>query len=506
MSGRGWFEVLYLFNVGTSLLWVGVFFGSRLPPLTFHLCAAPLYVLTAIDLFLLFNLGNRLSSAYIGIAMTDYGEAAEFLSSYLRPVLTGTLSLLLIYGAGLFGIRKLAARPSGRLGKICALLLLLIYGTQFANTYRQEESFRIATLDLLGKELGAPMGGVFQTALATALRIETGELVEKRKRFAFTGVSAKAVSPGSIFVWIVGESSRPHNWGLMGYARDTTPRLQALDGLVPLTDLLTNAPYTSYSVTSMFSLRSVREWEALIAERTLVSVFNQAGFMTHWLSTQEADGWGGMIQHVANEAQNRRYFDRALDVALVSALRRIVEHKPAAQPLFIVLHTKGSHWRYDRRFPKEFERFTTGTGERDKLVDQYDNSILYTDWVISEVIATVARRQVDAAVFYVSDHGQNLYDDAAQLFGHAIGNQYDLHVPGVIWLSPSLRKQRAPAYAHLLKNSRLPLSMADLSHSFLDIAGVRVDGLQADRSVFSADYLVRDRWYHFRGKANLEQK
>lgn len=501
-NGRDWFEILFLFNVFTSALWVSLLSRLRIRPLILHLLAFPLYVLTAADLFMLFNYGNRLSSAYIGILLTDYSEAGEFASTFLQPILISLFIMGAVYLPGLVALRRLPPPPRNRVAGISALVLLLTYSAQFASTYRNEDSFRFAALDVLGKELGSPMGGVFQGGLALILNHESRMYLEKRKSHSFAHVSAAGVSPGSIFVWVIGESSRPHNWGLMGYARETTPRLQAMTGVVALPDLLANAPHTEASVLSMLSLNSLKDWNTLLSERTIISVFNQAGFKTYWLSVQEADGWGGMIQHVAVEARQRKYFDRARDSVLVDELRTIVENKSSAEPLFVVLHTKGSHWHYSRRYPISFEKFKDGTSPRERLVDAYDNSVLYTDWIISQIIQTVAQTHDDAAVLYVSDHGQNLLDDEKQLRGHAFGNTYDLHTAGLLWLSPELQKKRRVKVANLEKHQRLPISMADLPHSILDIAGVRVDGFNATRSLFSAEYTVKERWYRFQGGPN----
>lgn len=500
MSGRGWSDPLYLFNVFTSVLWVGLFFFLPVRPLVLHLLAAPLYLFATVDLFLLANFKNRLSSGYIGIALTDHAEAPEFFMSFMVQVLAAIFALSIVYLAGLFLIRRAQSKPGCKISLVCAAVLLMTYAAQLVNGYRNEGSFRIAALDVFGKELSSPMGGVFQTGLALVLSHESKTLLEKRSRFEFSGVIAKDLSHGQVFVWIIGESSRPQNWQLMGYSRETTPRLQAIEGVVPLSNLLTTAPTTSVAVPSMLSLQPITEWESILSERSIVSVFNQAGFKTYWLSTQEADGWAGVIPQIAAEAKRRRYFDRAYDIELLKALNEILTTNTARDPLMIVLHTKGSHWRYDRRYPSEFEKFKAGSTARDKLVNEYDNSVLYTDWIVAEVIHALEKVVPESVVFFVSDHGENLLDDENQLFGHAIGNAYDLSTAGLVWLSPAMRKKRQQEYANLQINSKLANSIADLSHSFLDIAGLSVDGKDTKQSFFSADYTVRDRWYQVRGE------
>ena len=505
MSGRGWGEPLYLFNALTSVMWVGLLYYLPVRPFFFHLFAAPLYLLSTVDLFLLLNFKNRLSSGYIGIALTDHAEAPEFLASFFGPVLAVSVVLLLIYSSGLFLIRSAKGKAGWKPSLICASVLLLAYTAQLANGYRNEGAFRVAALDVLGKEMSSPMGGIFQTSLALILSHESKLLLEKRNAFSFTGVSTKKALSGKVMVWIIGESSRPQNWGLMGYSRDTTPRLQAIKGVIPLPDLLATAPATSIAVPSMLSLRPIAEWDQILSERSIISVFNQAGFKTYWLSAQEADGWAGLIPQVAAEARRRRYFDRAYDVLLVDELRRILENEGATESLMIVLHTKGSHWRFDRRYPREFEKFKAGVTAREKLVDQYDNSVLYTDWIIAEAIRTLEARPAESAVFFVSDHGENLLDDENELFGHALGNQYDLPAAGLVWLSSAMVKRNQQEYANLQKNSRLPLSVADLSHSFLDIAGIDVDGLNTSQSLFRPNFSVRERWFRVRDELKKEE-
>lgn len=89
-----------------------------------------------------------------------------------------------------------------------------------------------------------------------------------------------------------------------------------------------------------------------------------------------------------------------------------------------MLHTKGSHFEYARRYPPEFARFGSSGGSRQQnVVDEYDNTVLYTDWLLSELIATLTQRGGASAVFFASDHGENLLDDERQLLGHGIGNR-----------------------------------------------------------------------------------
>ena len=151
--------------------------------------------------------------------------------------------------------------------------------------------------------------------------------------------------PGKeIYVLVIGESSRPQNWSLFGYPRDTTPRLRQTPGVVPLSDMLTTAPHTAVAVPSMVSLEPIERWSSIVAEKSIVQAFNEVGFKTYWLSAQAADSWAGLIPQIAAEATRRRYFDSGYDGAMLPELRAILADATADEKVFIVLHTKGSHF------------------------------------------------------------------------------------------------------------------------------------------------------------------
>jgi len=497
---------LYLFNVGTSLLWAGLLVALTRRPALLHLALLPLYVTTAADDFLLFTYQARLSSGYIGIILTDYSEAAEFLSTFARPVAASAAVLALAYGIGVRGLWGSETRRRRWPAALCAGLLATAYVGSTARTVYLGTPAKQAVLEAVGKETSAPLGVVFQAAMATYLHVGAAQLREQRARFRFHA-SKRWTDAAELYVMVIGESSRPQNWGVLGYARDTTPRLAAISDLVLLRNLLTTSPATSVAVPSMLSLRPITDWPGVQAQKSIVGAFAEAGFKTFWLSAQAADSWGGLIPHLAAEASQRRYFDRGYDDELLEELRNILRTQGKDGRILVVLHTKGSHWRYSRRYPPEFERFRApGGNARDDLVDAYDNSVLYTDWLLSEVIATARQRGGTAAVVFASDHGENLLDDDRQLLGHVVGNGYDLPAVGLFWLSPALRERHRDRLETLARNARSPTSLSDLAPTLLELAGIETPEWDASRSLLSERFAPKDRYYLLHGKVRAEGK
>jgi len=497
-------DLLFVFQLVTSLLWIALLHLVVRRPIRLHLLLAPLYLTTTIDLFLVATFGARLSSGYVTIALTDYGDTGELMSTYTGSLVAAALVLLLVYSACLLGMRGLRKQRSARWAIAVAILLASVYAGAIGRDLKEDQTVEQAVLDVIGKELSSPVGALFQGGLALHIHAEADKFRQAREGHSF-GASKAPSQDGEIYVWVIGESSRPANWSLFGYGRDTTPLLRAMPGIVALPNMLTTAPHTSIAVTSMLSLRPITDWESVLATKSIVEAFNEVGFKTYWLSAQPADSWAGNVPQVAADAKRRRYFDSGNDGAMLEELRTILGNAARQDKLLIVLHTKGSHFDYARRYPPEFARFkSSGQTRRERLLDAYDNSILYTDWFLSEVIRTTAGAGGRAALIYASDHGENLLDDGQQLLGHALGTPHDLHTAAFVWLSDELARSHPQHVKALQANAAASLSLSNLPHSLLDLAGIQTKELDLGQSIFSSRFVAMPRHYLVRGELRAE--
>lgn len=493
-------DALWLFNGVTTVLWVATLHVLPFRPLTVHLTLLPLYLATAVDLFLLGVFGNRLSSAYFAIILTEAREAPELLSAYLGPIVLSVFVLAVVLAVGLRSIRHAHAPRRFRAMLIFVILLLGAYGALFMrNMLTSQTSWQHNLIDVAGKEMSSPVGAVFQFGVTQYLFARYADMLKQRTAHRFEARQTLPVGNDELVLWVVGESSRPMNWQLFGYQRPTNPLLRNTDGIVRLPHLRTTAASTSVAVPSMLSLRSIDHWDAIMSERSVVSAFNEAGFETWWLSAQEVDGWGGPIPHIAAEASRRRYFDRVYDEEMLPALRQIVSSPGKSGKTFIIVHTKGSHFDFKRRYPPEFTRFDSGnTDRRSVLVDAYDNSILYTDWFLAQVIEILQDSKRKAVLLYASDHGENLLDDERQLFGHALSTEFDLGTVGLLWFSQEYASLRADHLKALQQNADKPISLGDLPHAMLHLSGIEARGLDLTRSLFNPDYQQRPQLFRHR--------
>ena len=179
-----------------------------------------------------------------------------------------------------------------------------------------------------------------------------------------------------------------------------------------------------------------------------------------------------------------------------------------------MVHTMGSHWRYDTRYPAPFEQFTPALGEsfslsminpsnKQKLVNAYDNTILYTDYFLDSLITLVEAQAVPAVVMYMSDHGENLYDDERELIlhGNYSATRWLFHVPFFVWYSDEYAASHPDKIQQLQAHADSRDNSSVLFVSLLDAADIGYinDTTSAaqlrTRSIFSADYSAPDTLY-----------
>jgi lipid A ethanolaminephosphotransferase len=256
-----------------------------------------------------------------------------------------------------------------------------------------------------------------------------------------------------VLVLVVGETARAANWGLAGYARDTTPRLRAL----PVLDFGTVAACgtnTETSLPCMFAPVGRRDYDAarIRGQESLLHVLNRAGVAVHWRDNQSGckgvcDGLPGDRPTPAT-APGLCQGDRCLDEALIHDLdQRLAKLGTAPSTQVWVLHMLGNHGpAYFRRYPPTFAAFEPACRDEDlglctpqSIVNAYDNALRYTDEVLARTVErlTAHAGSVDSALLYVSDHGESLGEMGLYLHGlpYSIAPDVQKQVPMVFWSS-----------------------------------------------------------------------
>ncbi len=224
-------------------------------------------------------------------------------------------------------------------------------------------------------------------------------------------------NPGTVLV-IIGESaSRDYMKAFSpGFSFDDTPWLSKRAENDPNFLLFQNS-YAAFSQTVPTLQRALTEQSQyndkdFIDSCSIIDAAKKAGYQTWWFSNQGRYGqYDSVITLVAKNADHSEWTDDAYNISdkydgvLLDYLKKV---DPQANN-FIVLHIMGSHIYYNNRYPKEFEKWKTadGTGMA-TAADSYANSILYTDYVLSQIYDYAVENLNLQAMLYFSDHGENL--------------------------------------------------------------------------------------------------
>ncbi|MBQ7263221.1 MAG: phosphoethanolamine transferase [Synergistaceae bacterium] len=344
-----------------------------------------------------------------------------------------------------------------------------------------------------------------------------------------------ALGPGEreTVVLVVGESASRHHWGLYGYPRDTTPFMSARAASGDIWALRDVNATTAASVLSQFRALTFIDQMTYIEDYrfAIVDVFARAGFKTFWLDnnitintynlvqesfTRNCDVWRVMtaadvaarrsydpqiVWGMADDSQVLAVEDQPWDEHLLPWLDEALAD-PAPKKL-IVVHLKGSHVVYAYRYPPEFDVFHGREGIRSPWLDEepmiedvvntYDCSILYTDWLLEQVIRRMEAVEGRSLMFHFSDHGEEGFD-FYPFYGRMVEHvsKFVTDVPLIVWASPTWRDQRdASAFASYLDR---PMRLDDVPHALMDLAGVRGPMLDETRSPFSERWILRPRF------------
>lgn len=209
------------------------------------------------------------------------------------------------------------------------------------------------------------------------------------------------------FVVIIGESANKEHFSAFNENyKQTTPFLNELKkekNSIFFSAANSNHTHTTPTLTYALSAKNQYNDIDIKSAISIIELANMAGFNTFWLSAQPAFGaYGSPITLLAKDAKNYEFSaesdtDYKLDIALADILKK---QKIGAGKNLIFIHTMGSHWRYYLRYPSEFNEFGQG------VINEYDNSVFYTDFVLSELFKIAKTLPDFKGLIYFSDHGE----------------------------------------------------------------------------------------------------
>ena len=475
-------------------------------------------------LLYLFGTGVIAVDMFLNLVTTNAGEAMELLDN-LAPAVVGVFVIYLpLLVLGIIHIRKKHQISAafqhhvrkwvmevGGIGLFCLLACYVV-----VDDYRMRNQLY-------------PVNVCYNLYLAFERNAASVNYREASRDFKFDARSEHDAEAPEVYVMVVGETARAHNFSLYGYPRETNPLLSKTPGIIAFPDATTQSNTTHKSVPMLLSAASAEDFERLFHEKGILAAFKEAGFHTVFISNQQPNH--SFIDFLGEQA-DEHYFLKKEDASkgnhydedLLKKLDEILPEADASlsghyryRKLFVVLHTYGSHFNYQERYPRSFAYFKPDSRSeakpenRQDLLNAYDNTIRYTDYILHGIVERLqkweklqakvlaktqaktlgATSQPTSAMLYTSDHGENIFDDDRRLFLHAApkASDYELHVPFIIWTSEGFGKQYPGAWKALGEN-RTKQVQTSLSafHTMLGIGGIRTPYRLDKYSVASGKY------------------
>ena len=469
-------------------------------------------------LLYLFGTGVIAVDMFLNLVTTNPGEAMELLDN-LAPAVVGVfvvyLPLLILGGVNIRRDSRLSvsfqqrvrhwAMQIGAIGLFCLLASYLV-----VDGYRMRNQLY-------------PVNVCYNLYLAFERDAASENYREASRDFKFDARSEHSATAPEVYVMVVGETARAHNFSLYGYPRNTNPLLSKTPGIKAFPNVTTQSNTTHKSVPMLLSAASAEDFERLFHEKGILAAFKEAGFHTVFISNQLPNH--SFIDFLGEQA-DEYYFLKKEDASQGNhydedLLQKLDEILPLAdasssahyhyryRKLFVVLHSYGSHFNYQERYPRSFAYFKPDSKSEAKpenrrdLLNAYDNTIRYTDYILHGIIERLQKwegvqtktdgvyDQPTSAMLYTSDHGENIFDDERSLFLHAApkASDYELHVPFIIWTSDGFSKQYPDILKALGENrSKQVQSSLSAFHTMLGIGGILTRYRLDEYSVASGKY------------------
>lgn len=274
---------------------------------------------------------------------------------------------------------------------------------------------------------------------------------------------------------VIGETARADRFSLNGYSKKTNPLLEKQE-IINYKEAYACGTLTKISVPCMFYLDDYNRFTQKKAryQQNALDIINEAGVNTLWLEnnsscknvcerikridiiTEKKDTDDSILVNIVdgllvNKNKPLQEIDKKISLGRSSNNKNYKNFQASNKKRsLIVLHVMGSHGpKYYKRYPAKFDQFKPSCKSnnpqecsREELSNAFDNTILYTDYIIDRLIKILQKQNKESFLIYASDHGESLGENGLYLHGVpvAFAPKEQVHIPWLIWYSDKYKK------------------------------------------------------------------
>ena len=402
---------------------------------------------------------------------TRYSEASGFFSwsLWLFIIVFGVLPALYCL------LQPVAVGKAKKLGIYCGSSLVIVLAVALVNI---NQTLWVSQHD-------TELGGLLQpwSYLVNTCRIISFNQDEQAEEIKLPDGKI-ADHEKAVVVLVIGESARKANFQLYGYERETNPLLSKQEGL-KVYQATSCATYTTAGTKAILEP---------IDSGDLYELLPNYAFRTGADVSWRTSNWGEppihIDEYIVDDELAVKYpdEDKKYDGILFAGLRQRIESSKKDKVL-IVLHTSTSHGpKYANKYPKEFEVYKPvannveeGQKNVDMLINAYDNTIRYTDFLLDSLINTLrSMEDWKSAMIFISDHGESLGEN--KMFMHGLpmklAPKVQYEIPFLVWTSEHFRDYKT--------EDELPavLEQHYVFHSVLNLLSIQSPAYNKDFDIF----------------------
>ena len=405
---------------------------------------------------------------------TNSNEATEFIHMFLPPLLwvilaSGIIGMICIYKL----LKHWNIQINYKIQYICMGLVILCLTTVTAMHSKNWGNISVTKVMAFANATSPPDLKIYQ------INPDIKSTGQKQPAYV---------------VMIVGESFAKSHSSLYGYNKPTNPNLDSIrqTGQLIVFDHVTAPALNTVPVfKSLMSTykpeKSSKEWYECL---TLSSILHTSGYYTSWFSNQSQKGYHDNIVAKYAELFNKSIFagnrfaamgKNDFDGILIDIVKQNLQHNVKQSPQFHLIHLMGSHPDFKKRYPDNYnffkpQEYTKYPDNQRKLLVEYDNSVLYNDYVVCELFKLYTNKE--AIVFYFSDHGLDVFNSRSDYVGHGRYNnpksaKAGFQIPFVTYLSPTFQQSFPKLSQRIKETSHNTFCTYNMIYTIMDVIGVQ---------------------------------
>ena len=457
---------------------------------TILLCAIPL-----LSIIYVLNFGVRVNKDVLyAVFQTNPSEAYEYVLDFVSYEYVALFIFVILAIGYLFYLQE---RKKIKSIERVFLIFMFLMTSVFTVTTAQYSDIKLPTF------IATNFGKYYR-------ELSLFKEVQKERKAGEINFSASKSKNGEVYVIILGESLNKKHMSLYGYFRDTTPLLEELkqkDELTVFSNVYSNHTHTV--PVFQLGLTSASQYNAkdYYESPSIIEILNKAKFETYWLTNQLIYGaWDNMISVIAVEANNVVTLNSSIgkvttmqqyDGALINEVKKALAESTDKNKVIFV-HLMGNHTPYHKRHPAEYTKFSGDLNQgqfgsqitEDAKINEYDNSVLYNDYVVSSILSEVRKEEEGVSAFlYIADHGEDVLAD----LGHNSGKYtYEMsQIPMVMWFSEQYKKRYKQEYTNLVRREKILFSNDLIYDTMIGFMGVSTDVYDPSQDLSSDAYELK---------------